>query len=76
MPLVKLLDGDDLLAPDATRHLIDCMKCLGVEVMIGTGQPHRSGEPPVWFRPPSAPPRLLPDREPGTPIVDGRPIMT
>ena len=61
MPLVKLLDGDDLLAPYATRHLIDCMQCLGVEVMIGAGQPYVSGEPPVWFGPRSPPPRLLPD---------------
>src|SRR5215469_1145932 len=35
MPLVKLLDGDDLLAPDATRHLIDCMEGIDTEVMIG-----------------------------------------
>jgi glycosyltransferase involved in cell wall biosynthesis len=61
MPLVKLLDGDDLLAPDATRHLIDCMQCLGVEVMIGAGLPYRTGEKPVWLRPPSWPPRLLLD---------------
>src|SRR5215469_4609051 len=61
MPLVKLLDGDDLLAPDATRHLIDCMECLEAEVMIGTGQSYLRGEPPVWRKPPAAPPRLLPD---------------
>ena len=61
MPLVKLLDGDDLLAPDATRHLIDCMKALGVEVMIGAGQSYRPREPPVWRTPPAKPPRLLPD---------------
>jgi len=61
MPLVKLLDGDDLLAPYATRHLIDCMQCLGVEVMIGAGLPYRPGETPVWPRCPSSPPRLLPD---------------
>jgi glycosyltransferase involved in cell wall biosynthesis len=61
MPLVKLLDGDDLLAPDATRHLIDCMDCLGVEVMIGAGQVYRPGETPVWLGPASSPPRLLPD---------------
>jgi hypothetical protein len=61
MPLVKLLDGDDLLAPDATRHLIDCMQCLGAEVMIGAGLPYRPGETPVWPRSPSTPPRLLSD---------------
>jgi glycosyltransferase involved in cell wall biosynthesis len=61
LPLVKLLDGDDLLAPDATRHLIDCMQCLAVEVMIGAGRPYRLGEPPMWLRPPSSRPRLLPD---------------
>jgi glycosyltransferase involved in cell wall biosynthesis len=62
MPLVKLLDGDDLLAPDATGHLIDCMQCLGVEVMIGAGLPYRpGGETPVWPASPSSPPRLLPD---------------
>jgi|SRR5271166_1659690 len=61
MPLVKLLDGDDLLAPDATRHLIDCMQHLGVEVMIGAGQAYVPGEPLVWLSPPAAPPRLLPD---------------
>ena len=61
LPLIKLLDGDDLLAPAATRHLIDCMQSLGVEVMIGAGQSYRIGEPPVWRKPPAAPPRLLPD---------------
>jgi glycosyltransferase involved in cell wall biosynthesis len=61
MPLVKLLDGDDLLAPDATRHLIDCMHSLGAEVMIGAGQSYRPGEKPVWGQPPASPPRLLPD---------------
>jgi GT2 family glycosyltransferase len=61
MPLIKLLDGDDLLAADATQHLIDCMEYLGVEVMIGAGQPYCPGETPAWRRPPSSPPRLLPD---------------
>ena len=61
MPLVKLLDGDDLLAPGATRHLIDCMESLAVEVMIGAGQSYRPGEQPMWRTPPAAPPRLLPD---------------
>jgi len=61
MPLVKLLDGDDLLAPDATRYLIDCMQCLGVEVMIGAGLPYRPGEAPVWPRPAASLPRLLSD---------------
>ena len=61
MPLVKLLDGDDLLAPDATRDLIDCMQCLGVEVMIGAGQPYRLGEMPHWPRSAPSVPRLLPD---------------
>jgi glycosyltransferase involved in cell wall biosynthesis len=61
MSLVKLLDGDDLLAPDATRHLVDCMQSLGVEVMIGAGQSYRPGEPPAWLRPIPSPPRLLPD---------------
>jgi glycosyltransferase involved in cell wall biosynthesis len=61
MPLVKLLDGDDLLAPDATRDLIDGMECLGVEVMIGAGQPYRPGEKPAWLRPAHSAPRLLPD---------------
>jgi glycosyltransferase involved in cell wall biosynthesis len=61
MPLVKLLDGDDLLAPFATRHLIDCMDRLDVEVMIGGGQAYRSGEAPVWPGPSATPPRLLPD---------------
>jgi len=61
MPLVKLLDGDDLLAPDATRHLIDCMQSLGAEVMIGAGQSYCPGELPVWRQVPALPPRLLPD---------------
>ena len=61
MPLVKLLDGDDLLAPDATRHLIDCMDRLRVEVMIGAGQSYRPGEKPHWPRPARSGPRLLPD---------------
>src|ERR1700739_3474814 len=61
MPLVKLLDGDDLLAPDATRHLIDGMERLGVEVMIGTGQPYRPGEKPAWPRRTPSAPRFLPD---------------
>jgi glycosyltransferase involved in cell wall biosynthesis len=61
MPLVKLLDGDDLLAPGATGHLIDCMEGLGVEVMIGAGQSYLLGEPPVWRMPSESPPRRLPD---------------
>ena len=61
MPLVKLLDGDDLLAPDATRYLIECMERLGVEVMIGAGQPYCPGEKPHWARPARSAPRLLPD---------------
>jgi hypothetical protein len=61
MPLVKLLDGDDLLAPYATRHLIDSMDRLGVEVMIGAGQAYRPGETPVWPGISASPPRLLPD---------------
>jgi glycosyltransferase involved in cell wall biosynthesis len=61
MPLVKLLDGDDLLAPDATRHLIDGMECLGVEVMIGAGQAYCPGEEPDWPRRTASAPRLLPD---------------
>jgi glycosyltransferase involved in cell wall biosynthesis len=61
MPLVKLLDGDDLLAPYATRHLIDCMDRLGVEVMIGAGQAYQPGKAPVWLGPSATPPRFLPD---------------
>jgi glycosyltransferase involved in cell wall biosynthesis len=61
MPLVKLLDGDDLLAPSATRHLMDCMHSLGAEVMIGAGQSYRPGDKPVWGRPPASPPSVLPD---------------
>jgi glycosyltransferase involved in cell wall biosynthesis len=61
MPLVKLLDGDDLLAPYATGHLIDGMERLGVEVMIGAGQAYRPGEAPVWLGSLATPPRLLPD---------------
>jgi len=47
MPLVKLLDGDDVLAPDATQHLIECMECLGVEVMIGGGKPGETAPGPL-----------------------------
>jgi glycosyltransferase involved in cell wall biosynthesis len=61
MTLIKLLDGDDVLAPGATRHLIDCMQCLGVEVMIGAGQPYGPGEKPHWPRPNRSAPRLLPN---------------
>ncbi|MBV8132078.1 MAG: glycosyltransferase family 2 protein [Alphaproteobacteria bacterium] len=61
MPLVKLLDGDDVLAPDATRHLIDCREFLGVDVVIGAGQPYRPGEMPHWPRSAPSVPRLLPD---------------
>jgi hypothetical protein len=61
MPFVKLLDGDDLLAPYTTKHLIDGMERLGVEVMIGAGRAYRPGETPVWLGPWPTPPRLLPD---------------
>jgi Glycosyl transferase family 2 len=61
MPLIKLLDGDDVLAPYATTHLIECMDRLGVDVMIGAGQAYRRGEAPVWSGPNSLPPRLLTD---------------
>jgi glycosyltransferase involved in cell wall biosynthesis len=61
MPLVKLLDGDDLLAPYATAHLIDGMDRLDVEVMIGAGQAYRPGTTPVWLGVSATPPRLLRD---------------
>jgi GT2 family glycosyltransferase len=61
MPLVKLLDGDDLLAPYATQHLIDGMERLGVEVMIGAGKPYRPGVTPQWPGPAASSPRVLAD---------------
>lgn len=61
MPLVKLLDGDDLLAPYATGHLIECMEKLGVEVMIGGGQEYCPGKAPVWLGLSASPPRVLAD---------------
>ena len=61
MPLVKLLDGDDLLAPYATQHLIDGMERLGVQVMIGAGQPYRPGVTPQWPGPAASSPRVLAD---------------
>jgi glycosyltransferase involved in cell wall biosynthesis len=61
LPLVKLLDGDDLLAPYATNHLIECMDRLGVEVMIGAGQPYWPGAAPIWPGVSRLPPELLAD---------------
>jgi GT2 family glycosyltransferase len=59
MPLIKLLDGDDVLAPYATSHLLECMDRLGVDVMIGAGQPYQRGQVPVWRGPNGLAPRLL-----------------
>ena len=65
MPVVKLLDGDDLLAPCGTLSLIEGMERLGVEVMIGHGRPYTPGQKPVWSNPGRIPPfpalRALPD---------------
>jgi glycosyltransferase involved in cell wall biosynthesis len=61
MPLVKLLDGDDLLAPYATRALIDGMERLDAAVMIGEGMAYRPGEAPRWPGIAGSPPRLLAD---------------
>ena len=62
MAIIKLLDGDDVLAPYATSHLLECMDRLGVDVMIGAGQAYRQGKAPVWPGPDgSPPPRPLAD---------------
>jgi glycosyltransferase involved in cell wall biosynthesis len=61
MPLVKLVDGDDLLAPGATWLLIDGLERLEAAVMIGAGMAYRPGEAPAWPPLPQTPPRLLPD---------------
>ena len=61
MPLVKLLDGDDLLAPHATRSLIDGMDRLDAAVMIGAGMTYHPGEAPIWPGTVATAPHLLAD---------------
>jgi hypothetical protein len=50
------------LHPMPSQHLIDCMDCFGVDVMIGGGHLYRRGEKPYWPRPARSAPRLLSDR--------------
>jgi glycosyltransferase involved in cell wall biosynthesis len=64
MPFVKLVDGDDLIAPYATRHLIAAGERLDAEVAIGAGATYRPGPgdaAPHWPGVAAAPPRLLDD---------------
>jgi glycosyltransferase involved in cell wall biosynthesis len=61
MPLVKLLDGDDLLAPYATRHLIEVGERCGAEVAIGAGGAYRDGAAARWPGIAASAPFLLPD---------------
>jgi glycosyltransferase involved in cell wall biosynthesis len=61
MPFVKLLDGDDLLAPYATRELLDGIERLDTAVMIGAGMGYRPGAIPAWPGIAQAAPRLLAD---------------
>lgn len=61
MPFVKLVDGDDLLAPHATRHLIDAGERLDAAVAIGAGGDYRPGAAPRWPGLASAAPFLLAD---------------
>lgn len=60
MPFVKLVDGDDLLAPYATRHLIAVSQRLDAAVAIGAGGVYCPGTTPAWPGI-AAPPRLLDD---------------
>jgi glycosyltransferase involved in cell wall biosynthesis len=61
MPFVKLVDGDDLLAPYATRHLLAAAERLDAEVVIGAGDAYRAGVAPRWPGPAAAAPALLAD---------------
>jgi glycosyltransferase involved in cell wall biosynthesis len=61
MPFVKLVDGDDLLAPYATRHLIAVSERLDAEVAIGAGGACRPGPAPTWPGIAAAAPHLLAD---------------
>ena len=61
MPFVKLVDGDDLLAPCATQHLIAASERLDADVAIGAGITYRPGTPPQWLGIAAAAPRLLDD---------------
>ncbi|HJU15442.1 MAG TPA: glycosyltransferase family 2 protein [Stellaceae bacterium] len=61
MPFVKLVDGDDLLAPYATEHLIEAAERLGAEVAIGAGGAYPAGAAPYWPGLAAAPPALLAD---------------
>jgi glycosyltransferase involved in cell wall biosynthesis len=61
MPFVKLVDGDDLLAPYATRHLIAASERLDAAVAIGAGGAYRPGATPLWPGIAASAPRLLAD---------------
>jgi glycosyltransferase involved in cell wall biosynthesis len=61
MPLVKLLDGDDLLASYATRHLIEVSERLDGAVTIGAGGAYHLGSAPRWPGIAAGPPLVLGD---------------
>jgi glycosyltransferase involved in cell wall biosynthesis len=64
MPFVKLVDGDDLLAPCATQHLIAASERLDADVAIGAGityRPDPGARPPQWPGRAAAAPHLLDD---------------
>lgn len=61
MPFVKLVDGDDLLAPYATRHLIAVSRRFDAAVAIGAGGAYCPDAAPFWPGLAATEPRLLDD---------------
>jgi glycosyltransferase involved in cell wall biosynthesis len=48
MPYLKLVDADDLLAPNATRRLLDALTESGAVLAIGDGALYELGREPDW----------------------------
>ncbi|MDE2165848.1 MAG: glycosyltransferase family 2 protein [Alphaproteobacteria bacterium] len=47
-PWLKIVDGDDVLAPWATRILLDAANAFGTRIALGSAGEYRVGEPISW----------------------------
>jgi glycosyltransferase involved in cell wall biosynthesis len=54
LPWLKIVDGDDVLAPDCTASLLDAAQAVGAQFAVGRNALYRLGDA-IEFRPVSAP---------------------
>lgn len=59
LPYLKLVDADDVLAPNATRRLLDVLDESGAVLAIGTGDTYTPGQPIRWPDDEAVRPELL-----------------